>query len=80
MLSEDYKNGAAEFAAQLVRLQSYSDHEGAAAQAVTPVSMGIPTIGFGPGEYKLAHMRDERCSVESVKKAAGFYAAMIKEL
>lgn len=48
--------------------------------AVTPVSMGIPTIGFGPGEYKLAHMRDERCSVESVKKAAGFYAAMIKEL
>ena len=48
--------------------------------AVTPVSMGIPTIGFGPGEYKLAHMRDERCAVESIQKAAEFYSAMIKEL
>jgi len=33
--------------------------------AVTPVSMGIPTIGFGPGEYKLAHMHNEHCNVQS---------------
>ncbi|MGM9535611.1 MAG: YgeY family selenium metabolism-linked hydrolase, partial [Intestinibacter sp.] len=31
--------------------------------AVTPVSMGVPTIGFGPGEYKLAHMVDENCDI-----------------
>jgi acetylornithine deacetylase/succinyl-diaminopimelate desuccinylase-like protein len=34
--------------------------------AVTPVSMGIPTIGFGPGEYKLAHMDNEYCKVHQI--------------
>lgn len=48
--------------------------------AVTPVGMGIPTIGFGPGEYKLAHMRDENCEVEKIKDAARFYAALIGKL
>jgi putative selenium metabolism hydrolase len=42
--------------------------------AVTPVSMGIPTIGFGPGEYKLAHMHDERCQVSQIIEACNFYA------
>ena len=37
--------------------------------AVTPVAMGIPTIGFGPGEYKMAHMSDERCLCEQVDEA-----------
>ncbi len=41
--------------------------------AVTPVSLGIPTIGFGPGDYRLAHMRDERCGIEDIVKACEFY-------
>lgn len=48
--------------------------------AVTPVSLGIPTIGFGPGEYKLAHMRNENCRVEQIVEACGFYANLIAAL
>ncbi|MBK8878990.1 MAG: YgeY family selenium metabolism-linked hydrolase [Haliscomenobacter sp.] len=48
--------------------------------AVTPVSLGIPTIGFGPGEYKLAHMRDERCAVRQIIDACGFYARLTARL
>lgn len=48
--------------------------------AVTPVSLGIPTIGFGPGEYKLAHMRDERCAVQQIIDACGFYARLTARL
>ena len=45
--------------------------------AVTPVRMGIPTIGFGPGEHKLAHMCNERCKVEQIVEACNFYARLI---
>lgn len=45
--------------------------------AVTPVSLGIPTIGFGPGEYKLSHMRNENCQVKQIVDACGFYANLI---
>lgn len=48
--------------------------------AVTPVSMGIPTIGFGPGEYKLAHMLNENCAVSKIVDACGFYARLIGRL
>ena len=48
--------------------------------AITPVAMGIPTIGFGPGEYKLAHMTDERCAVGKIEEACDVYAALIREL
>ena len=48
--------------------------------AVVPVSMGVPTIGFGPGEYKLSHMRDEHCAVSQVQDACRFYAELIARL
>lgn len=48
--------------------------------AVTPVSLGIPTIGFGPGEYKLAHMRNESCDVDQILDACRFYTRVIQEI
>lgn len=46
--------------------------------AVTPVSLGIPTLGFGPGDYKLAHMRDECLPTLEIIKAASFYTELIR--
>ena len=48
--------------------------------AITPVAMGIPTIGLGPGEYKLAHMRDEHCATQKIIEACMIYAQLIAEL
>ena len=48
--------------------------------AITPVAMGVPTIGFGPGEYKLAHMRDEHTSVGQVERARQVYCQLIARL
>lgn len=48
--------------------------------AVTPVSMGIPTIGFGPGDSKLAHMVDECCPVSQIVDACGFYLSLIEKV
>jgi putative selenium metabolism hydrolase len=48
--------------------------------AVTPVSMGIPTIGFGPGEHKLAHMRNESCDVNQILDACEFYTRVIEKI
>ncbi len=48
--------------------------------AVAAVAMGVPTIGFGPGEHILAHMRDEHCPVSQITDACRFYAALIQEM
>ncbi|HTX72788.1 MAG TPA: YgeY family selenium metabolism-linked hydrolase [Rectinemataceae bacterium] len=46
--------------------------------AVATVRLGIPTIGFGPGEYKLAHMRDERCAETQIADACRMYVEAIR--
>lgn len=48
--------------------------------AITPVAMGIPCIGFGPGEYKLAHMVNERCAVKQIEEACLVYCELIRAL
>jgi len=48
--------------------------------AVTPVALGIPTIGFGPGDSKLAHMVNESCSLEEIDQACAFYTALIQNI
>ncbi len=45
--------------------------------AVATVARGIPTLVFGPGDPKLAHMRDERCAVSQIEEACAVYALVI---
>jgi acetylornithine deacetylase/succinyl-diaminopimelate desuccinylase-like protein len=37
---------------------------------------GIPSIGFGPGDEKTAHMIDERVPLQEVVDATQFYALL----
>lgn len=48
--------------------------------AIAAVRLGIPTIGFGPGEHKLAHMRDEKCAVNQIFEACEVYRRVIAAL
>ncbi len=48
--------------------------------AVATVAMGIPTIGFGPGDYKLSHMTNERCAVRQILEACDVYTEVIRQL
>jgi acetylornithine deacetylase/succinyl-diaminopimelate desuccinylase-like protein len=40
----------------------------------------IPSIGFGPGDEKTAHMRHEQVPLDDVVKATEFYALLPKVL
>ena len=40
----------------------------------------VPTIGFGPGDYILAHQKNERCRLEDIIYASMFYAILVKML
>ena len=42
--------------------------------------LGIPTIGFGPGEERFAHVADERIPIDHLVKAAAFYAHLPRVL
>lgn len=47
---------------------------------VASAKMGITTIGYGPGDAKLAHMKDEYCPVEDISKACRFYVELVREI
>ncbi|HVM34899.1 MAG TPA: YgeY family selenium metabolism-linked hydrolase [Actinomycetota bacterium] len=42
--------------------------------------LGIPTIGFGPGDERTAHTTDDRCPVDHLVKCIAAYAAMPKHI
>jgi putative selenium metabolism hydrolase len=48
--------------------------------AVALVRLGVPTIGFGPGDNKLAHMRNEKCAVSQIVEACAVYSRVIDKL
>ncbi len=48
--------------------------------AVALIRLGIPTIGFGPGEFKLAHMRNEKCELNQIVEACAVYIEAINKL
>ncbi len=44
------------------------------------MAAGIPTIGFGPGDERLAHTNQERISLDQMKEAVIAYTALILAL
>ena len=49
-----------------------------ACNSSAPFSMaGIPSLGFGPGDEKTAHMMNECVPLEDVVRATEFYALLL---
>jgi len=48
--------------------------------AVALIKLGIPTIVFGPGDSKLAHMRNEKCEINQIIEACEVYWRVIKNI
>ena len=48
--------------------------------AYTMGEAGIPTLGFGPGDERLAHATDERIQLADIAQAAEGYAQLAVEL
>lgn len=40
----------------------------------------VPTIGLGPGDYVMAHQKNEHCKLDDIVKAAMFYTELVREL
>lgn len=41
---------------------------------------GLPCLGLGPGDERLAHAPNEHCPVDELNEAAAFYAGLVKRL
>ena len=41
---------------------------------------GIPTVYFGPGDFRYAHRPDEQIPVDQIMEVAGAYYSVIKEV
>ncbi|MTI68366.1 MAG: YgeY family selenium metabolism-linked hydrolase [Firmicutes bacterium] len=46
----------------------------------TAGKMGIPTIGLGPADPKVAHTRDEHCPITDIIEACKFYTNLVSYL
>lgn len=46
----------------------------------TAAKRGIPTIGFGPGDIKLAHKVNEQCPVDEIAVACMFFTNLLSKL
>jgi succinyl-diaminopimelate desuccinylase len=44
------------------------------------MAAGIPTVGFGPGDDRLAHTNQERIGIEDLKSATATYAPLVHAL
>lgn len=46
----------------------------------TASKRNIPTIGFGPGDIRLAHKADEKCPIDNIAKACALYVNLVSRL
>lgn len=47
--------------------------------AVAPVALGIPTLGFGPGDPSVIHAADEYCRIDNMIDAFRFYHSLVNK-